>query len=276
MVGVDGAPHLQTDPPSPQSATDLTTGSSSAAAAHSSSGRVGGALVSPPRLLLFLRVTPFTIPNRLSCFASPRPPLQSRARGGASPPAHLTRSSALAAGHRGPLVGPEPSRFEVPGLFWRALLIVLPEPRPRRCCSGEPGRRPHPPIFCADPASPRPPPPPASASPGHLTQASARAAAERCGCFGGGRCLALARFRVACCSCNGFHTPATAPGGSGLRVLDSFDCFGRERPADTGRCPSLHQHSLAPSCSMIAETILACWNFPCHLLILVRGDYDFG
>jgi hypothetical protein len=37
-----------------------------------------------------------------------------------------------------------------------------------------------------------------------------------------------------CCWCNGFHTPATAPGGMQQRVLcssDRFDRFARERPA---------------------------------------------
>ena len=144
----------ETDPPSPQSAADSKTGSSSssATAARSSNGRVGGALVSQPRLLQF----PLSIHNSpiLFCLS---PPAAAFAR--ASPPAHLTWSSERAAERHGPLV--EPERF-LPRRS--ALLIVRPEPRPRRCCFGEPGQpppRPHPPIFCASP----PPPPSAAALP---------------------------------------------------------------------------------------------------------------
>ncbi len=79
----------KTDPPSPQSAADSKTGSSSssAAAARSSSGRVGGALVSQPRLLQI----PLSAHNSpiLFCLSPPAAAFER-----ASPPAHLTRSSA--------------------------------------------------------------------------------------------------------------------------------------------------------------------------------------
>ncbi len=80
----------KTDLPSLQSATQSTTGSSSSssssAVARSSRGRIGGALVSQPRLLQF----------HLSVHNSPilfclSPPAATFAR--PSPPAHLTRSS---------------------------------------------------------------------------------------------------------------------------------------------------------------------------------------
>ena len=79
----------KTDPPSPQSAADSKTGSSSssAAAARTSSGRVGGALVSQPRLLQI----PLSAHNSSILFCL-SPPAAAFER--ASPPAHLTRSSA--------------------------------------------------------------------------------------------------------------------------------------------------------------------------------------
>ena len=92
----------ETDPPSPQSAADSKTGSSSssAAAARSSNGRVGGALVSQPRLLQI----PLSAHNSpiLFCLS---PPAAAFAR--ASPSAHLTSSSERAAERHGPLVLPE-------------------------------------------------------------------------------------------------------------------------------------------------------------------------
>ena len=78
-------------------------------------------------------------------FADPVSPLPASMRHGvrARVPSRTSHPvfRALATERRGPLVEPERS---IP--LRRALLIVRPEPRPRRCCSGEPGLpppRPH-------------------------------------------------------------------------------------------------------------------------------------
>ncbi len=85
--------------------------------------------MSQPRLLQF----PLAIHHSLILFSLSQ---QAAAVARASPPAHLTRSSARAAGHHFPLVEPKGSRP-----FRRALLILRPEPLPWRCCS-EPGQPP--------------------------------------------------------------------------------------------------------------------------------------
>ena len=140
--------------------------------------------------------SPTADPPLRSQFADPVLPLPASSGIRARVPSRTSHPvfRARAAERRGPLVEPERS---IP--FRRALLIVRPEPRPRRCCSGEPGQpppRPHQPSFCAtvplrppraapspgsicrffprprgaggapeQPSATAPPPPPASASP---------------------------------------------------------------------------------------------------------------
>jgi hypothetical protein len=91
-------------------------------------------------------------------FADPVSPLPASMRHGvrARVPSRTSHPvfRALATERRGPLVEPERS---IP--LRRALLIVRPEPRPRRCCSGEPGLpppRPHS-VLCLPPPYEHPP-----------------------------------------------------------------------------------------------------------------------
>jgi hypothetical protein len=96
---------------------------------------------------------PTADPPLRSQFADPVLPLpassgiRARVPSRTSYPVFRARAADSGAERRSPLVEPERS---IP--FRRALLIVLPEPRPRRCCSREPGQhrlRPHPPMFSA-------------------------------------------------------------------------------------------------------------------------------
>ena len=127
--------------------------------------------------------SPTADPPLRSQFADPVLPLPTSSGIRARVPSRISHPvfRARAAERRGPLVEPERS---IP--FRRALLIVRPEPRPRRCCSGEPGQpppRPHPPILSislclfATPTIPRPrSPPPARGWLGAGTASRARAA----------------------------------------------------------------------------------------------------